>query len=211
MDCRLPGSSVHGILQARILEWVAIPFSSGSSQPGDRTWVSCIAGSFTNWATGKPQKPWSGSLLVERQPPAYISSLGGGGGWLNCHHLWVFPIFLRYMEYFLKRHTIHFQWGLRPTHQGRPGWGTNKLRCFASRDPERVCLSSGVILNHSPQETPRKKTVKIKSRGQNKAKTRRQSEPQELGETRTNRGWRECCWLGLCLLLRTHQVARGGG
>ena len=34
MDCRPPGSSVHGILQARILEWVAIPFSRGSSQPG---------------------------------------------------------------------------------------------------------------------------------------------------------------------------------
>ena len=38
------GSSVHGILQARTLEWVAIPFSRGSSQPRDRTWVSCIAG-----------------------------------------------------------------------------------------------------------------------------------------------------------------------
>ena len=37
-------SSVHGILQARTLEWVAIPFSRGSSQPRDRTWVSCIAG-----------------------------------------------------------------------------------------------------------------------------------------------------------------------
>ena len=35
MDCNLPGSSVHGILQARILEWVMIPFSRGSSQPRD--------------------------------------------------------------------------------------------------------------------------------------------------------------------------------
>ena len=35
VDCNLPGSSVHGILQARILEWVAIPFSRGSSQPRD--------------------------------------------------------------------------------------------------------------------------------------------------------------------------------
>ena len=39
-----PGSSVHGILQARILEWVAISFSRGSSPPRDRTQVSCIAG-----------------------------------------------------------------------------------------------------------------------------------------------------------------------
>src|SRR5574337_612499 len=46
MDCSPPGSSVHGILRARILEWVAIPFSRGSSQPRDQTQVSCIAGSF---------------------------------------------------------------------------------------------------------------------------------------------------------------------
>ena len=46
MDYSLPGSSVYGILQARILEWVAIPFSRGSSQPRDRTWVSYIAGRF---------------------------------------------------------------------------------------------------------------------------------------------------------------------
>ena len=44
MDCSLPGSSVHGIFQARILEWVAISFSRGSSQPRDQTPVSCIAG-----------------------------------------------------------------------------------------------------------------------------------------------------------------------
>ena len=44
MDCSLPGSSVHGTLQVRILEWVAIRFSRGSSQPCDRTQVSCIAG-----------------------------------------------------------------------------------------------------------------------------------------------------------------------
>ena len=46
MGCSLLGSSVHGILQARILEWVAIPFSRGSSWPRDWTWVSCIAGRF---------------------------------------------------------------------------------------------------------------------------------------------------------------------
>ena len=44
VDCSPPGSSVHGILQARILEWVAISFSRGSSQPKDRTQVSRIAG-----------------------------------------------------------------------------------------------------------------------------------------------------------------------
>ena len=44
MDCSLPGFSVHGIFQARVLEWVAISFSKGSSRPRDRTQVSCIVG-----------------------------------------------------------------------------------------------------------------------------------------------------------------------
>ena len=46
LDCSPQGSSVHGILQARILEWVAIPFFRGSSQPRGQTWVSCPAGRF---------------------------------------------------------------------------------------------------------------------------------------------------------------------
>ena len=51
MDCSPPGFSVRGILQARVLEWIAIPFSIGTSQPRDRTLVSCITGrSFTVWA-----------------------------------------------------------------------------------------------------------------------------------------------------------------
>ena len=48
VDCSPPSSSVHGILQARILEWVAISFSRGSSQPRDRTQVSCIGGRHFN-------------------------------------------------------------------------------------------------------------------------------------------------------------------
>ena len=52
MYCSLPGSSVHGILQATILDWVAIPFSRGSSWPRNQTGVSCIADRFfTKWAT----------------------------------------------------------------------------------------------------------------------------------------------------------------
>ena len=54
MDCNPPGSFVHGILQSRMLEWVAIPFSRGSSWPRDRTQLFYIAGIFFNfWATGK--------------------------------------------------------------------------------------------------------------------------------------------------------------
>ena len=62
MDCSPPGSSIHEILQARILEWVAVPFSKGSSQPRDWTQVSHIAGRFFTswarreaWATMEPQ------------------------------------------------------------------------------------------------------------------------------------------------------------
>ena len=52
MDCSLPASSGHGILQGRILEWVAIPFSRGSSWSRDQTQISCIVGRFfTIWTT----------------------------------------------------------------------------------------------------------------------------------------------------------------
>ena len=52
MGYRLPRSSVQEILQAKILEWVAIPFSRGSSRARDQTWVFCIAGRFfTIWAS----------------------------------------------------------------------------------------------------------------------------------------------------------------
>ena len=57
MDCSLPGSSVHGIFQARILEWVAISFSRGFSQPRDQTFISCVSRIgrqiLYHWATRK--------------------------------------------------------------------------------------------------------------------------------------------------------------
>ena len=57
MDCNLPGFSVHGILQARVLEWVAISFFRGSSWPKDRTRVSHIVGRrFNLWATREAPK-----------------------------------------------------------------------------------------------------------------------------------------------------------
>ena len=54
MDCSPAGSSAYGILQARILEWVAIPFSRGSSPPRDRTQVSLQADSLPSEPPGKP-------------------------------------------------------------------------------------------------------------------------------------------------------------
>ena len=64
--------TVHGILQARILEWVTFPFSRGSSQPRDRTQVSCIAGGFfTRSATGShsESKGFPGGAVVQNLPP----------------------------------------------------------------------------------------------------------------------------------------------
>ena len=65
MDCSPPGSSVHGIFQARVLEWVAMPSSSGSSQARNQTPVSHFAcGFFTVWATRKAQEHWSGYSII---------------------------------------------------------------------------------------------------------------------------------------------------
>ena len=63
VDCNLPGSSVHRIVQARILEWVAISFSRRSSRPRDWTQVSRIVGRcFTIWATNCSSNPWASVL-----------------------------------------------------------------------------------------------------------------------------------------------------
>ena len=75
MDCSLPGSTVHGIFQARILQWVAISFSRRSSRPRDWTQVSRIVGRhFTIWATREVQANFSAQLsnsnfnLIQKHP-----------------------------------------------------------------------------------------------------------------------------------------------
>ena len=68
MDCSPPGSSVHGIFHARILEWVAMPSSMGYSQPIDQTPVSCTAGGFfTAEPLGKLSSCLQGPPLLPRQ------------------------------------------------------------------------------------------------------------------------------------------------
>ena len=66
MDCSLPSSSVLGILQARILEWVALPFSRGSSQPRNQIGFSCIAG---------------GLACLVKNPPGSAGDAGSIPGW----------------------------------------------------------------------------------------------------------------------------------
>ena len=95
--------TVHGILQTRILEWVAFPFSRGSSQARDWTQVSLITGRFfTSWATGKPRNAGVGSLSLLQ---------------------WIFPI----QE--LNRGLLHCRWFFfffyQLSYQGSPrGWPT---------------------------------------------------------------------------------------
>ena len=65
MDCSLPVSSLHGILQARVLEWVAISFSRGSSWPRDQIQVSHIPGRcFNLWATREAHRLFSASQVL---------------------------------------------------------------------------------------------------------------------------------------------------
>ena len=75
MDCSLQGFSVHGIFQARVLEWVAISFSRGSSQPRDQTQVSGIAGRrFTIWAT-KSINSFQKDLVLDDLPMIELPNL----------------------------------------------------------------------------------------------------------------------------------------
>ena len=93
MDCSLPGSSVHGILQARILEWAAMPFSRGSSWPRDRTRVSWIAGRFfTIWATrGAPRAlPWVGKSQSQKGYIQYDPMYMALGGVAVQRGMWIF-------------------------------------------------------------------------------------------------------------------------
>ena len=83
MDCSPPGSSVHGILQARILEWVTIPLYMGSSQPRDGTGVSYFfhsAGKFFFLLSQQGEPKGCVAFLSGNQIP--VSSVTGG----NSHH-----------------------------------------------------------------------------------------------------------------------------
>ena len=85
MACSPPGSSVHGILQARILEWAAILSSRGSSQPRDRTQVSHIAGRFfTFWATSNGYE-WGAIAFSGLTCYIFINLTIGGIFWILLH------------------------------------------------------------------------------------------------------------------------------
>ena len=94
-----PWTTFHGILQARILEWVAFPFSRGSSQPKDWTRVSRTAGGFfTSWATREAKNTGVGGKTVSLT---------------QCH--FTQPSSLRYTSFQLKKSRVGWNFSLFPT------------------------------------------------------------------------------------------------
>ena len=93
MDCSMPGSSLHGIFQERILEWVSCSFSRGSSWPRDWNQVSCIAGRlFTVWATRESlckERLWLFPFLM-KESRVQRCSVGCPSSYLQGIAMWAF-------------------------------------------------------------------------------------------------------------------------
>ena len=126
--CNPMDYTVHGILQARILEWVAIPFSRGSSQARDRTQVSRIAGGFfTSWAMrgthGSFQEPWGNQL-------AWWGQCEKQNVWLG-KWLWVFSWYLHFS--FLSNEKSEFSVGMSLSQLQEIGKGQGSLVSVGSR------------------------------------------------------------------------------
>ena len=123
MDCSLPLSSIHGIFQARVLEWVAISFSRGSSQPRDQTQVSCIVGRrFTIWATREDMTcgwhhPYGRKWRTKE--PLDESEREEWKSWLKAQH------------------SENYDHGIRSCHFMASRWGNNRnserLYCLGSK------------------------------------------------------------------------------
>ena len=145
MDCSLPGISVHGIFQARILEWVAISFSRRSSWPRDWTWVSLLVSRrFTLWATREvlqngndlnshprhaekrsEQGPWS--CFLDSDPS---SSVIAGNVTLAAYSTFE-PCFLRCADC-----SAEWRWELDPA-----PWGVEEPEGLDSPPSPKVCLN----------------------------------------------------------------------
>ena len=124
-DCSLAGSSVHGILQARIMEWVAVSFSRRSSQPRNRTQVSCIADSLLTELRGQ--------FLCKNQilePPEDVTETAVGItlGLAVTHLFW-------FLLAFGKHHIVHL---INPC--------TSDLSSMPQRELLRACILPEIAL-----------------------------------------------------------------
>ena len=113
MDYSLPGSSVHEIVQERILEWVAIPFFRGSSWPRDWTRVSRL---FTIWATRLTSKNalpiviWPNPKNVCTSNTSFIHIVSEDLKWSYRHFCWSSQISVSYTGYRLLSVLFHEEW-----------------------------------------------------------------------------------------------------
>ena len=111
VNCSLPGFSIHGIFQAKVLKWVAISFSSGSSQPRDRTQVSHIVGRhFTIWATREVLP--NHVLKVYRQNSVLLQTCNFlmWFKFSNCVYLFIYFYFHHMYIYYIFRKTKKHNW-----------------------------------------------------------------------------------------------------
>ena len=160
MDCSPPGSPVHGILQARIMEWVAISFSRGSSRPRDRIRISCITGGcFTILAT---REAWSESHSVMSDslwPHGLYSSWNSPGqntGVGSCSLLQgIFP------TQGSNPGLPHCRWILyQLSHKGSPRileWVTYPFSSRSSQPRNRTrvpCIAGGFFINWAIRDVP---------------------------------------------------------
>ena len=104
MDCSLPGSSVHGILQPRILEWVAMPFSSGSSQPRGQTHVFATPWSAAHQASLSITNSWSLLKLMS------VESVMPSNHLILCHALLLLPSIFPSIRVFSCESVLHIRW-----------------------------------------------------------------------------------------------------
>ena len=161
-DCSLQGSSVHGIFQARILEWVAISYFRGSSQPRDQTLFSCVSyiagGFFTTEPLGKPLNPWNASKRIFMQTCILSLSLIPVGpvfpvvfGQINyVFYGFVFWIFISGPDEIVHSHAFQGQWARKHLYFWRPSqppWAETNFE----RQTQRELLSTAHFhFTHTP-------------------------------------------------------------
>ena len=122
MDCSPPGPS-HGGLQARILEWLAIPFSRVSSPPKDRTHISCIAGRhFAVWATEETRR-WSHFCQIQGLILNLIAAITLPRNVIQCVIFWSAPVRSSFP-------SPKWRWGHLPHRSPRVGYPSLKTVLF---------------------------------------------------------------------------------
>ena len=151
MDCSSSGCSVRGILQTRMLEWVAISFPRGSSQPRDGTLVSHIAGRlFTIWATREVlirelqintmRYGYTSVGMSKTQTLATLCWWGCGATWVFVHCLWEYK-----MVQPLWKNTSAVSYRIKPTFTTQPSshipwYLPNELKTCSHKNLEQGCL-----------------------------------------------------------------------